>query len=61
MVITTDGDVAPCCYDKIPSFLLGNVNNKSINTIWKSKETNSFRRSVINKDRSINICDNCNG
>lgn len=58
-VITSDGDVVPCCYDKNTSHVMGNLNNQSFSEIWHSERYSSFRDAVI-KGRSLtDICRSC--
>jgi len=58
-VITSDGDVVPCCYDKIPQHVAGNINEGSITEIWKSKKLNALRKNLINNKNLPGICYNC--
>lgn len=58
-VITTDGDVVPCCYDKNASHVMGNISNQSFSEIWLGQGYRSFRDTVM-KDRSlVDICRQC--
>lgn len=58
-VITWDGKVVPCCFDKDAEYNLGSLNRKSFQQIWKSEEYNKFRQRVLDSRKSINICTNC--
>lgn len=58
-VITWDGKVVPCCFDKDAEFNLGTLNGQSFREIWKSAEYNSFRQRILDSRKSINICTNC--
>lgn len=58
-VITWDGKVVPCCFDKDAEYNLGSLNGKSFQQIWKSDEYNQFRQRVLDSRKSINICTNC--
>ncbi|MDH5365887.1 MAG: SPASM domain-containing protein [Cyclobacteriaceae bacterium] len=58
-VITWDGKVVPCCFDKDAHFVLGNLNKDYFNNIWKSKEYINFRKSIINGRKHIEMCKNC--
>lgn len=58
-VVTWDGSVVPCCFDKDAKHQLGNIAFQDFNTVWNGKDYNNFR-SLIFKDRnSIDICQNC--
>jgi len=58
-VITWDGKIVPCCFDKDASHQLGNLKEKKFKDVWKSKEYNNFRASVLHTRSSIDICKNC--
>ena len=46
-VITWDGLVAPCCFDKDAQHQLGNLREKSFKEIWKNGEYTRFRSTDI--------------
>ncbi len=58
-VITWDGNVLPCCYDKDADHNFGNILTNSFSDIWRDKEANNFRQSLIKSRTSIDICQNC--
>ena len=60
-VITWDGKVLPCCFDKDATHELGDISHAtSFETIWRSKAYRSFRRRLRENGRSdIDICANC--
>lgn len=58
-VITWDGKVVPCCFDKDAEYTLGILNGKSFYDIWTSKQYQSFRQSVLNDRKQNSICTNC--
>lgn len=58
-VITADGDVVPCCYDKNAGHVMGNLNNQTFRDIWHGKKYNSFRDTVMKSRSLIDICRNC--
>jgi radical SAM protein with 4Fe4S-binding SPASM domain len=58
-VVTWDGRVVPCCFDKDAGHQLGDIGERSFHDIWKGKAYSVFRDQVF-KDRSkIDICNNC--
>jgi radical SAM protein with 4Fe4S-binding SPASM domain len=58
-VVTWDGKVVPCCFDKDAQYPMGNLNQNSLDNIWSSKAYRIFRAQLL-KDRSqIDICTNC--
>jgi radical SAM protein with 4Fe4S-binding SPASM domain len=58
-VITWDGNIVPCCFDKDAEYKFGNINLASLNSVWKSKSYNNFRMKLIQNRKKINICCNC--
>lgn len=58
-VITWDGKVVPCCFDKDAEFELGLLNGKSFSDIWHSEEYNTFRRGVLDNREGLDMCTNC--
>jgi radical SAM protein with 4Fe4S-binding SPASM domain len=58
-VITWDGKVVPCCFDKDGDFSFGSINGKSFFDIWNSDGYNNFRKSVLVNRKQNNICTNC--
>src|SRR5258706_1927808 len=58
-VVTWDGKVVPCCFDKDASHQLGDVNENSFSEIWNSQSYNRFRTSLLKSRSSIDICSNC--
>lgn len=58
-VLTWDGQVVPCCFDKDAHHTLGNLQEQSFKNIWKSQAYRSFRNAVLQDRNSIEICTNC--
>ncbi|MEQ9593734.1 MAG: SPASM domain-containing protein [Cyclobacteriaceae bacterium] len=58
-VITWDGKVVPCCFDKDAHFVLGDLNQGSFKNIWKDKKYQTFRKSLLKSRNEIEICKNC--
>ncbi len=58
-VITWDGRVVPCCFDKDADFKLGMLNDHSFKSIWKSNEYTAFRQKVLFSREGIDMCSNC--
>lgn len=58
-VITWDGKIVPCCFDKDAKFKLGNLSKQSFKDIWFSEEYNRFRNSILKGRNKIDICTNC--
>lgn len=58
-VITWDGWVVPCCFDKDASHKIGNVWKDSFRTVWINKKYSAFRKSILSSRKEIDICTNC--
>jgi radical SAM protein with 4Fe4S-binding SPASM domain len=58
-VITWDGMVVPCCFDKDAWHKMGNLNNHSLKEIWNNGEYRQFRASVLRSRSEIEMCRNC--
>lgn len=58
-VITWDGKVVPCCFDKDAHFVLGDLNKNSFKEIWGETKYKSFRGSLLRSRSEIEICKNC--
>lgn len=58
-VITWDGAVVPCCFDKDAHYKMGDVKKIPFRKIWESDAYNYFRSSVLTGRKEIDICTNC--
>ena len=58
-VITWDGDVVPCCFDKDANHKMGNLKAENFSVIWNSDNYNNFRDLVFSHRDNIDICKNC--
>ncbi len=58
-VITWDGLVVPCCFDKDAMHQLGNLKNQSFKEIWNNDNYKQFRSELIKSRGNIDICANC--
>lgn len=58
-VITTDGDVIPCCYDKERLHIMGNLNELPFTKIWRGERYSSFRDRVMTSRSLVDICSEC--
>lgn len=58
-IVTVDGDVVPCCYDKFGGHTMGNINDQAFSEIWNGEKYKSFRESVIRSRASVDICSQC--
>lgn len=58
-VITWDGLVVPCCFDKDATHRLGDLKTKNFRDVWKSDKYDGFRASLLKSRKEIDICTNC--
>lgn len=58
-VITWDGKVVPCCFDKDAHYVMGDLNQQSFKEIWFSENYNAFRESILRSRNEIEMCRNC--
>ncbi len=58
-VVTWDGSVVPCCFDKDAKHQLGNIAFQTFDSVWKSQVYNDFRSKILTDRNSIDICQNC--
>ena len=58
-VITWDGSVVPCCFDKDATHKLGDLNETSFATLWQGEAYQKFRSDLLKGRDQIDICTNC--
>jgi len=58
-VITWDGIIVPCCFDKDATHRMGQLKEKSFQEIWQNDTYNKFRQSLLAGRDTIDICQNC--
>ena len=58
-VITWDGLIVPCCFDKDADYKLGDLKEYSFKEVWGGKLYNDFRHKVFTRRKEIDICRNC--
>lgn len=58
-VITWDGTVVPCCFDKDAEHPMGSLQEISFSTLWKSASYRTFRQSLLRSRSEIEMCKNC--
>jgi len=58
-VITWDGKVIPCCFDKDAGHVLGDLNHDTFRDIWNGPKYRSFRKSILSARHMTEICRNC--
>lgn len=58
-VITWDGKVVPCCFDKNAEYIMGDLNGQTFREIWKGDRYSKFRQGILSGRKSVDICRNC--
>jgi len=58
-VITWDGLVVPCCFDKDATHQLGNLKTQSFKETWNNPNYQQFRKELMTSRKNIDICANC--
>jgi radical SAM protein with 4Fe4S-binding SPASM domain len=58
-VITWDGLVVPCCFDKDAIHQLGDLKQQSFKSVWRNKNYQEFRAELKKSRKNIDICANC--
>jgi radical SAM protein with 4Fe4S-binding SPASM domain len=58
-IVTVDGDVVPCCFDKFAGHAMGNLNDQNFGDIWNGEKYKSFRETVIKSRALVDICSQC--
>jgi radical SAM protein with 4Fe4S-binding SPASM domain len=58
-VITWDGKVLPCCFDKDAQYVMGDLKKETFRSIWNGKRYTEFRKKILISRETIEICRNC--
>jgi len=58
-VVTWDGVVVPCCFDKDAKHQLGDLKTQLFKELWESNKYQNFRQSILKSRQEIDICKNC--
>lgn len=58
-VVTWDGIVVPCCFDKDARHRMGDLKTASFRDIWQGGAYHTFRRQLMEGRKAIDICTNC--
>ncbi len=58
-VMTWDGAIVPCCFDKDATHKMGSLSNNSFEEIWKGDAYQNFRGALLRSRSEIDICKNC--
>jgi radical SAM protein with 4Fe4S-binding SPASM domain len=58
-VITWDGLVVPCCFDKDAGHVMGDLKVQPFEEIWNGEKYRAFRKKILQDRKSMDICRNC--
>jgi radical SAM protein with 4Fe4S-binding SPASM domain len=58
-VISWDGKVLPCCFDKDAEHVMGDLKEDSFSDIWNGPKYRIFRKSILSDRGMTEICRNC--
>ena len=58
-VITWNGSVVPCCFDKDAEHSLGELSQNTFREVWKGGAYKNFRAALLKGRDQIEICKNC--
>lgn len=58
-VITWDGKVVPCCFDKDAHYVLGDLQKDDFADVWHGDCYRDFRQTLLQSRSSIEMCKNC--
>jgi radical SAM protein with 4Fe4S-binding SPASM domain len=58
-VVTWDGLVVPCCFDKDATHVMGDLKKQSFREIWNGEAYREFRSRLLRSRKGIDICSNC--
>ncbi len=58
-VITWDGQITQCCYDKDAEYAYANLRNISFNEAWNNKQNRNFKQAILSDKASFKMCHNC--
>ena len=58
-VITWDGKVVPCCFDKDAHYIMGDLQKNSFQEVWEGEKYISFRKTLLRSRDEIEMCRNC--
>ncbi len=58
-VVTWDGNVVPCCFDKDAWHSMGSLKQQSFTELWNNEAYKNFRAQVLKSRSEIEMCKNC--
>ncbi len=58
-VITIEGDVLPCSFDKNGEYSFGNIYEEPLEKIWHNEKARRFRQQILTNRKVFAMCRNC--
>ncbi len=58
-VITWDGTMVPCCFDKDAKHTFGSLRTQAFREVWQNDQAQNFRSKIREGRDKIDICANC--
>ena len=58
-VISWDGMLVPCCFDKDAGHRMGSLQDQAFREVWKNEAYMEFRKKILKFRKSVDICTNC--
>jgi radical SAM protein with 4Fe4S-binding SPASM domain len=58
-VVTWDGTVVPCCFDKDAAYKQGSLKDQKLAHVWQGESYDDFRKQLLTNRKSLDICQNC--
>jgi radical SAM protein with 4Fe4S-binding SPASM domain len=58
-VVTWDGRVVHCCFDKDAGFVMGDLKTESFRSVWNGTAYRNFRKMILTGRKKVAICRNC--
>lgn len=58
-VVTWDGLLLPCCFDKDTRYAYGSIAHQSFAAVYTNAQARTFRQQVFQHRNAIEICTNC--
>lgn len=58
-VITWDGLVVPCCFDKDAEYRMGDLKTESFRSLWHGPQYTRFRQALLQSRSQVEMCKNC--
>lgn len=58
-VVTWDGKVVPCCFDKDAQYVMGDLRTQSFRDIWHGPRYQAFRAQLLRGRSAVGMCRNC--